>query len=150
MTSSEGSSAGGVPLPDSTTPFMGMNPSPGGIHEEQDGETTPVPVRRNFRAETGDMSTPASSRSEIPSILTASDDDTRHATKRELNLLRLSVRTTITSLREYSLKSSNGAMPWTRSRLIDLPHLRHRPRFNVVHLPNHVTNPRASTTRSSR
>ena len=101
MTSSEGSSAGGVPLPDSTTPFMGMHPSPGGIHEEQDGETTPVPVRRNFRAETGDMSTPASSRSEIPSILTASDDDTRHATKRELNLLRLSVRTTITSLREY-------------------------------------------------
>ena len=47
------------------------------------------------------MFTPASSRSEIPSILTASDDDTRHATKRELNLLRLSVRTATTSLREY-------------------------------------------------
>ena len=47
------------------------------------------------------MSTPASSRSEIPSILTASDDDSRHATKRELNLLRLSVRTAVTSLREY-------------------------------------------------
>ena len=56
MISSESSSAGGVQLPDSTTPFVGTHPSSGGIHEEPDGETTPVPARGTFRAETGDMS----------------------------------------------------------------------------------------------
>ena len=72
------------------------------IREEQDGATTPVLARRSSsRADADGMSTPASSPSELASILTASDDDSRPATKRELNLLRLNIRAMCTSLREY-------------------------------------------------
>ena len=42
------SSAGGVQLPDSTTPLMGKHPSSGGIHEELD-----VYVVENHMGENG-------------------------------------------------------------------------------------------------
>ena len=47
------------------------------------------------------MLTSASSPSELAYILTASDDDSRPATKRELNHLRLNVRAMCTSLGEF-------------------------------------------------
>ena len=64
--------------------------------------TTPVSVRRSTsRNDAEGLSTPASSPSELASILTASDDNTRPATKRELDLLRLITRAMCTSFREY-------------------------------------------------
>ena len=70
------------------TPSLGLR-----IQEEQDVMTTPGPTRRSTsRAGADALSTPASSPSEPGSILTASDDDTRPADKRELKLLRFDVK----------------------------------------------------------
>ena len=67
--------------------------------------------------------TPASSPSELASILTASDDDSRPATKRELDLLRLNIRATLTTLREYvadELRQRDSLDTMTANRLTAL------------------------------
>ena len=57
--------------------------------------------RAGLRADADGLSAPASSPSELAPILTASDDNTRPATKQELDLLRLNISAMCTSLREY-------------------------------------------------
>ena len=69
MTSSEG--------PGMITPDQGS----GGIREEQDVGVTPTRTRRS---ESAGLLTPASSPSELGSILTAPDDETRPVTKRDV------------------------------------------------------------------
>ena len=67
-----------------------------GIREEQDVGTTPTRARRS---ESAGLSPHASSPSELGSILTASDDDTRPVTKREVELLQVRIEGMFSDLR---------------------------------------------------
>ena len=67
-----------------------------GIREEQDVGVTPTRARRS---ESVGGLTPASSPSELGSILSASDDDTRPVTKREIELLQVRLKGMFSNLR---------------------------------------------------
>ena len=84
MTSSE--------VPGIITPSQGSV----GIQEEQEVGATPTRARR---PESVGASTPASSPSELGSILSASDDDSRPVTKREVELLQVRIKGMFSNLR---------------------------------------------------
>ena len=67
-----------------------------GIQEEQEVGVTPTRARRS---ESAGVYTPASSPSELGSILSASDDDSRPVTKREVELLRVQIKGMFSNLR---------------------------------------------------
>ena len=71
-----------------------------GIQEEQDVVATPTPARRSTsRAGADGLSPPASTPSELGSILSASDDDSRPVTKREVELLQVRIKGMFSNLR---------------------------------------------------
>ena len=84
MTSSE--------VPGMITPDQGS----AGIQEEQEVGVTPTRARR---PESVGASTPASSPSELGSILSASDDDSRPVTKREIELVQVRIKGMFSNLR---------------------------------------------------
>ena len=75
-----------------------ITPSQGsvGIQEEQEVGVTPTRARRS---ESAGGHTPASSPSELGSILSASDDDSRPVTKREIELVQVRIKGMFSNLR---------------------------------------------------
>ena len=67
-----------------------------GIQEEQEVGVTPTRARRS---ESVGVYTPASSPSELGSILSASDDDSRPVTKREIELVQVRIKGMFSNLR---------------------------------------------------
>ena len=84
MTSSE--------VPGMITPDQGS----AGIQEEQEVGVTPTRTRMS---ESAGVYTPASSPSELGSILSASDDDSPPVTKREIELLQVRIKGMFSNLR---------------------------------------------------
>ena len=75
-----------------------ITPSQGsvGIQEEQEVGVTPTRARRS---ESVGGQPPASSPSELGSILSASDDDSRPVTKREIEVVQVRIKGMFSSLR---------------------------------------------------
>ena len=67
-----------------------------GIQEEQEVGVTPTRARRS---ESVGGQTPASSPSELGSILSASDDEARPVTKREIELIQVRIKGMFSNLR---------------------------------------------------